>query len=338
MADASRNDSTSGGSSRSDSVIGPDSAPGASLETAIPGNAPEMADSAAQTARLTRGQILRRRFFRNKSAVGGLVGFGLIVLLAVVGPRIARYHYTEPDFLAFHVPPNADHWLGTTKDGSDVFAMVIEGLRKSLIIGLSVAAIQTGVAAIVGSAAAYFGGWFDKVALWVIDLLLVVPSFLIIAIVSQSVSGQSKGSIPLFIILLAAFGWMLTARVIRSMTLSVRNMEYVTAARYMGVSAPRIIARHILPNVSSYIIIDATLGIASAVLSETTLSYFGFGVKPPNTSLGTLIQQSQGDVAVYPWAFIAPAVVLMVMLVCVNLIGDGVRDALDSSSKSGGQA
>ncbi|WP_103063452.1 ABC transporter permease [Actinomyces qiguomingii] len=298
-----------------------------------------MSDSStAGSARLTRGQILRRRFFRNKSAVAGLVGFGLIVLLAGIGPLVARYHYTEPDFLAFHVAPNADHWLGTTKDGSDVFAMVIEGLRKSLIIGLSVAAIQTAVAAIVGSAAAYFGGWFDKVALWVVDLLLVVPSFLIIAIVSQSVSGQSKGSIPLFIILLAAFGWMLTARVIRSMTLSVRNMEYVTAARYMGVSAPRIIARHILPNVSSYIIIDATLGVASAVLSETTLSYFGFGVKPPNTSLGTLIQQSQGDVAVYPWTFIAPAVVLMVMLVCVNLIGDGVRDALDSSSKSGGRA
>ena len=124
----------------------------------------------------------------------------------------------------------------------------------------------------------------------------------------------------------------------RSMTLSVRNQEYVTAARYMGVPSPVIIFRHIIPNISSYLIIDATLGVASAVLSETTLSYFGFGVKPPNTSLGTLIAQSQGDVVVYPWTFLAPALVLVVMLVCVNLIGDGVRDALDSSSRSGGQA
>ena len=122
------------------------------------------------------------------------------------------------------------------------------------------------------------------------------------------------------------------------MTLSVRNMEYVTAAKYMGVPAPTIIARHILPNISSYIIIDATLGVASAVLSETTLSYFGFGVKPPKTSLGTLIAQSQGDIAVYPWTFVYPALILIVMLVCINLVGDGVRDALDSSSKSGGQA
>lgn len=296
------------------------------------------AKKATDAKRLTRGQIFRRRFLRNSSAVIGLIGFVLIILLAFVGPSFSPYKYTDSDFLAFHVPPNADHWLGTTKDGSDVFAMTLEGLRKSLVIGLTVAGIQTVVAAVVGSAAAYFGGWFDKVALWVIDLLLVVPSFLLIAIISQNVSAQSKGSIPAFIVLLAAFGWMLSARVVRSMTLSVRNMEYVTAARYMGVKSPTIIVRHILPNIASYIIIDGTLAVAAAVMAETSLSYFGFGVKPPQTSLGTLIAQSQGDVAVYPWTFVFPALVLVVLLVCVNLIGDGVRDAFDSSSKSGGKA
>jgi len=296
------------------------------------------AKKATDARRLTRGQIFRRRFLRNRSAVLGLVGFILIVVFAIVGPYISAYDYTESDFLAFNSPPSANHWLGTTKDGSDVFAMTVEGLRKSLVIGLSVAGIQVAVAAVVGSAAAYFGGWFDRVALWVIDLLLVVPSFLLIAIVSQSISAQSKGSIPAFILLLAIFGWMLSARVIRSMTLSVRNMEYVTAAKYMGVRAPTIIGRHILPNIASYIIIDGTLGVAVAVMSETSLSYFGFGVKPPQTSLGTLIAQSQGDVAVFPWTFVYPALVLVVLLVCVNLIGDGVRDAFDSSSKSGGRA
>lgn len=296
------------------------------------------AERVRNARRLTRGQIFRRRFLRNHSAVVGLVGFVVVVLLAVLGPSISPWHYTDSDFLAFHQAPSATHWLGTTKDGSDVLAMTLEGLRKSLLIGLSVAAIQVVVAAAVGSAAAYFGGWFDKVALWFVDLLLVVPSFLLIAIISQQVGSQSKGSITMFIVLLGAFGWMLSARVVRSMTLSVRNQEYVTAARYMGVPSPVIIFRHIIPNISSYLIIDATLGVASAVLSETTLSYFGFGVKPPNTSLGTLIAQSQGDVVVYPWTFLAPALVLVVMLVCVNLIGDGVRDALDSSSRSGGQA
>lgn len=312
--------------------------------TNIPLNQTEATDPAAGSStapaakRLTRGQILRRRFLRNKSAVGGLIGFGLILLIALIGPYIGNYHYTESDFLSFAVPPNDDHWLGTTKDGSDVFAMTIEGLRKSLVIGLSVAGIQTFVAATVGSAAAYFGGWFDRAALWVIDLLLVLPSFLLIAIISQSISPQSKGSVPAFIALLALFGWMLSARVIRSMTLSVRNMDYVTAAKYMGVKAPTIIGRHILPNISSYIIIDATLGVAIAVISETSLSYFGFGVKPPQTSLGTLIAQSQGDIDIYPWTFLAPAVVLVALLVCINLIGDGIRDAIDSSSKSGGKA
>lgn len=298
----------------------------------------EGAEKVRNGKQLSRGQIFRRRFLRNRSAVAGVIGFLLIVVLAVVGPYISQWDYTESDFLAFAKPPSPEHWLGTTKDGSDVFAVTVEGLRKSLIIGLSVAGIQTVVAAAVGSSAAYFGGWVDKVSLWVIDLLLVVPSFLLIAIIAQSVSGQSKGSIPMFIILLAIFGWMLSARVIRSMTLSVRSMDYVKAAKYMGVPAPTIIVRHILPNISSYIIIDATLGVAAAVLSETTLSYFGFGVKPPQTSLGTLIAQSQGDIAIYPWTFVYPALVLVVMLVCINLIGDGVRDALDSSSKSGGQA
>ncbi|MFC2359960.1 MAG: ABC transporter permease [Actinomyces dentalis] len=296
------------------------------------------AKKATDARRLTRGQLFRRRFMRNRGAVLGLAGFIFIVVFAIMGPYVANYDYTESDFLAFNSPPNADHWLGTTKDGSDVFAMTVEGLRKSLVIGLSVAGIQVTVAAVVGSAAAYFGGWFDRVALWVIDLLLVVPSFLLIAIVSQNISAQSKGSIPTFILLLAIFGWMLSARVIRSMTLSVRNMEYVTAAKYMGVRAPTIIGRQILPNIASYIIIDGTLGVAVAVMSETSLSYFGFGVKPPQTSLGTLIAQSQGDVAVFPWTFVYPALVLVALLVCVNLIGDGVRDAFDSSSKSGGRA
>jgi len=131
---------------------------------------------------------------------------------------------------------------------------------------------------------------------------------------------------------------MLTARVVRSLTLSVKNLDYVNAARFMNVRSPIIIARHIIPNIASLLIIDATVNVAYAVISETTLSYFGFGVQAPNTSLGTLIAQSQGDVAVFPWTFVYPALVLVALLVCVNLIGDGVRDAFDSSSKSGGRA
>lgn len=287
--------------------------------------------------RMTRGQLVRRRFFRNKTSIIGIVGMIVIVAFAVVGPMIAKWGFAEVDYEAFYSPPSADHWFGTTQGGRDVYAMTAEGLRKSLIIGLVVAGLQTSIAAIFGSMAAYFGGWFDKVALWVIDLLLVVPSFLMIAILSQR-AGAARGSITMFIILLAIFGWMLSARVVRSLTLSVRNAEYVTAAKYMSVPPMTIIVRHILPNISSLLIIDATLGVASAVLSETALSYFGFGVQAPNVSLGTLIAEGQRAATTFPWIFLAPATVLVLMLISINFIGDGVRDALDPSSKSGGKA
>ncbi len=261
-----------------------------------------------------------RRFARNRSAVVGLVGLILLVAFAAFGNLLTP-----------------EHWFGTTQGGRDVFAMVVEGTRKSMIIGLCVALLQTGIAAIVGSSAAYFGGWWEKVALWATDMLLVIPSFLIIAILSQRFGAQ-RGSITLFIVLLAGFGWMLTARVVRSLTLSVKNLDYVTAARFMSVPSPVIIARHIIPNIASLLIVDATVNVAYAVISETTLSYFGFGVQSPNTSLGTLIAEGQRSATTYPWIFLFPAAVLVLMLLCVNFMGDGLRDAIDPSSKSGGKA
>lgn len=286
--------------------------------------------------RMTRGALVRRRFFRSTTSKIGVIGIILIVLLALVGPYITQWDYQQVDRM-FLSPPGPEHWFGTTQGGRDVFALTIEGLRKSLMIGTAVAAIQTVVAALVGASAAYFGGFFEKAALWVIDLLLVIPSFLIIAVISQKTGGNNSSTL-LFILLLAAFGWMLTARVVRSMTLSVKNLEYVTAARYMSVPSHVIITKHIIPNVASYLIIDAALAFVSAVMSETVLSYFGFGVQPPETSLGTLIAEGQGMAVTYPWIFMAPAMILTLTLIFVNFIGDGLRDAIDPSSKSGGRA
>ena len=287
--------------------------------------------------RLNRRQLVSRRFLRNKTSVVGMIGFAFIVLFALFGAQISPWTYTQVDSTAFLQPPSAEHWWGTSQNGRDIFAMTIEGLRKSLIIGLSVAAIQTVVAALVGSAAAYFGKYVDKTILWMIDLLLVIPSFLLIAITTQRLGGQ-RGSTLTFIFLLAAFGWMLTARVIRAMTLSVISLDYVRAAKYMSVPSWSIITRHIIPNVSSYLIIDATLGVVAAVMSETVLSYFGFGVQPPETSLGTLLADGQKMATTFPWIFLAPATVLTLTLIFINFMGDGLRDAIDPSSRSGGRA
>lgn len=288
-------------------------------------------------AHLSRGALVRRRFFRSSTAKVGLFGFSAIVLLAIFGPMLSPWDYTAVDNTSFLKPPSANHIFGTTQGGRDVFALTLQGLRQSLIIGVSVALIQTTLAAIVGSTAAYFGKVVDKVILWFIDLLLVIPSFLLIATISQR-AGGAKGSILVFILLLSAFGWMLSARVVRSLTMSVKSLEYVTAARYMSVPSYVIIARHIIPNVASYLIIDAALGFVAAVMGETALSYFGFGVQPPNTSLGVLIAEGQTLTTTSPWIFLAPALLLTLSLVFVNFIGDGLRDALDPSSKSGGKA
>ncbi|WP_420174563.1 ABC transporter permease [Luteococcus sp. OSA5] len=286
---------------------------------------------------LSRGRLVLKRFWRPLGAKIGVVGLSLVVLLAIVGPHIGQWRFDDVDNEWFLSPPSNLHWFGTTQGGRDVFAMTMQGLRKSLIIGFSVSLLVTTIAAIVGASAAYFGGKVEKVILWIIDLMLVIPSFLMIAIISQNTGGD-KGSTWLFILLLVAFSWMISSRVVRAMTLSVVNLDYINAAKFMSVPSWVIITKHVLPNISSYLIIDATLAVATAIISETALSYFGFGVQAPDTSLGTLLGEGTQMATTFPWVFLAPATLLVITLLSVNFIGDALRDAIDPSSKSGGQA
>lgn len=287
--------------------------------------------------RITRRRLILRRFLRNKGAVLGLVVITALVVIALIGPYVTQWAYDEVDRRAYLKPPSDRHPLGSTQSGRDMLALTLRGLRKSLLIGFLVALLSTGIAAIVGSFAAYFGGWFERIALWVIDLLLVVPSFLLIAVLS---TGGPKGPYAwlLLVALLAGFGWMLSSRVVRSLTLSVKEREYVQAARFMGLSAPKTIVRHILPNISSLLIIDATLNVSTAILAETGLSFFGFGVQPPDTSLGTLLGEGARQVNSFPWLFASPAIAVVILVLSVNAVGDGLRDALDPNSASGGTA
>ncbi|GAA4999287.1 hypothetical protein GCM10025734_33660 [Kitasatospora paranensis] len=181
----------------------------------------------------------------------------------------------------------------------------------------------------MGACAGYFGGWTDRALMFLVDLLLVFPSFLIISIVSPGLKGSGW---LVFVLLLALFNWMVTARVVRSMTMSLREREFVRAAQYMGVRPFTIILRHILPNVSSFLIIDATIAVGGAVMSEAALSYFGFGVRPPDVSLGTLLAAGTDQAPVFPWLFYFAAALLVLFVLAVNLIGDGLRDALDPTT------
>jgi peptide/nickel transport system permease protein len=276
-----------------------------------------------------RWSIVARRFLARRLAVFGLAVLVILFALAFLGPYVATYGYTDRDFGAFLQGPSAEHWFGTTQTGGDVFALTLRGMQKSLVIGLLVAVVSTGIAALVGSFAGYFGGWVERALMWVVDLLLVLPSFLIVAILSPTFRGRTW---LVFVVLLAAFLWMVTARIVRGMTISLREREYVMAARYMGVPAHTIIFRHVLPNISSLLIIDATINVSAAIISETGLSYFGFGVQPPDVSLGTIIADATNSAATDPWLFAFPGGLLVVIVLAVNLVGDGLRDALDPSS------
>jgi peptide/nickel transport system permease protein len=282
-----------------------------------------------ETRIASRWGIVLHRFRRKRLAMFGLVVIVFLFALAFLGPFIGKWEYTDHDFNAFLQGPSADHWFGTTQTGGDVYALTLRGMQKSLIIGLLVALFSTGLAALVGSFAGYLGGWVDRCLMWFVDLLLVLPGFLIIAILSPVFRGKTW---LVFVILLAAFLWMVTARIVRGMTISLREREYVMAARYMGVPAHRIIFRHILPNISSLLIVDATINVSAAVISETGLSYFGFGVQPPDVSLGTLIADGTQSATTYPWLFGFAAGLLVAIVLAVNLVGDGLRDALDPTS------
>jgi len=279
---------------------------------------------------VSRGRLVLKRFLRRRMAVFGLFLVVALFLLAFVGPHLTRWSYESQDFNAYLQPPSPSHWFGTTQVGEDVFAQTMRGMQKSLIIGLLAAFLGTGAAAVVGSFAGYFSGWVDRSLMWVVDLLLVLPSFLIIAILSPIFRGKTW---LVFVVLLAAFIWMITARVVRGLTMSLKEREFVQAARFMGVPATKIIFRHILPSMASLLIIDYTINVGGVILAETGLSFFGFGVQPPDVSLGTLIRDGTTSALTYPWLFQFAGGMLILFVLAVNFVGDGLRDALDPRAR-----
>ncbi len=287
-----------------------------------------------RTKRLSKLQLYSRRFLRNRTAVAGAVVFVVIVLFAIIGPFTQRFDHVELDFLALSDPPSGEHWFGTNNAGNDLYAQVVVGLQRSLMIAITVSLGTTVLAALVGTTAAYFGGWYERISLLVIHFLMVVPTFLVLAMLSND-SGGDWRVIALMLILVS---WFFTARTIWTLSLSLREREYIAAARYMGVSGLRIVVRHMLPNIGSLLIINFTLGVVAAVQAETGLSFLGFGVKAPDVSLGSLIGVGAGTITSAPWLFLFPAAALTLLTVSMALIADGLRDALDPTSAAGGRA
>ncbi|MFB4311081.1 ABC transporter permease [Actinomadura sp. GTD37] len=256
-----------------------------------------------------------------RRGVAGLVLLAAVVLLAFAGPLVSPWRWDETDFTAFRQGPSARHWLGTTQGGRDVFALVLRGAQKSLLIGLLVAVLSTALAAVVGTVAGYAGGPVDRALMRGADLLLVPPPLLVVAVLAPA-----RGW-PVLVPLLAALMWMPAARMVRAATLAAREREHVLAARFAGVGVPRLIVRHVLPQAASLLVADASLTAGVAITAEGGLSYLGLGVRPPDVSLGTVIADGQGAAAT--WPFGAAAGLLVLIVLAVNLLGDGLRDVLD---------
>ncbi|WP_399084489.1 ABC transporter permease [Streptomyces sp. BBFR2] len=292
---------------------------------------PAAAPPAARPRSHRLGRLYLRRFLRNRLAVTGVAIFVLLVLFSAFGGLLTPYTYADTDFAALTQPPGAAHWFGTNQGGNDVYASAVHGLQRSLVIAVSVSVLTVTVAAVIGSGAAYFGGRIERATLAVIHFLLVVPSFLILALVSHRLAGDWR----VLIVVLTVFGWMSTARVIWSVSTSLRERDYVRAAEFMGVSAPRIIRRHLIPNLGSLLIVNLTLGVVATVLSETALSFLGFGVQTPDVSLGTMLADGATTVTSAPWLFAFPAGLVVLLTVSMTFIGDGLRDALDPTSVTG---
>lgn len=283
---------------------------------------------------MSKAKLYARRYFRNIPATIGLGIFVLLVIFAIFGPLLQKWDHVELDFLALSEGPSAEHWFGTTSAGNDLYAMTVEGLRRSLMIALVVSTGTTVISAIAGAAAAYFGGWWEKVILGLIHFMLAIPGFLIVALVTNG-SGGNWFVLALMLILI---GWMLLARTVWTLSLSIREREFMQAARYMGVGSFMIVLRHMLPNMASLLIINFTLGIISAVNSETSLSFLGFGVQIPDVSLGTLIATGSSVITSAPWVFLFPGGVLTLLTLSMAFVADGLRDALDPNSAAGGRA
>jgi peptide/nickel transport system permease protein len=273
--------------------------------------------------RRSQTQMVIRRFMAHKLAVGSLVVFVLVVLASLVGGRFWKYGYADITD-QFSTPPSLEHPMGTDDIGHDTLAQVLRGAQKSVQVALMVAFLATTIGAVIGAVAGYYRGWVDAALMRFTDLILTIPSIAILAVLA-SVVAEEAGNWFFIGLVLALLQWTYIARVVRGTFLSLREKEFVEAARALGASDARIMFRHLLPNATGSIIVNATVTVAVAILIETALSYLGLGIKPPDTSLGLLISTGQQAATTRPWLFYFPGLIIIIIALTINFVGDGLR-------------
>jgi len=277
-------------------------------------------------------QLIIRRFMRHRAALAGMVMFLLLFIFAFVGGALWKHDHTQLDFGRYE-SPSGNHPFGTDRLGADMVAQTIRGLQFSLRIALIVAILATIIGVTLGALAGYKRGWVDAQIKRFVDLVLVIPGLVIVVVLARNsfslVPGQQGSNWLLVAVYLSLVFWLPTARIVRGMVLSLREKEFVEAAKAMGANTSRIVFRHIMPNTVDVVIVNATLAVALAVLAETAISFLGLGVKSPDTSLGLMISQNQNELSLHPWLFFIPFTFIVLLSLSINFMGDGLRDAFD---------
>jgi peptide/nickel transport system permease protein len=270
-----------------------------------------------------------RRFFRDRMAIAGLAVVLAFFALSVLSPVIAQYDPGRIDVDNILSPPTAKHLLGTDDLGRDVFSRMVYGAGISLKVGFVAVGIAVFIGIILGAVSGYYGGWIDVIVMRLVDIMLCFPSFFLIL----SVIAFLEPSIFNIMAVIGLTSWMGITRLVRAEFLSLKERDFVLAERAIGAGAPRIIFMHILPNALAPVLVSATLGIASAVLTESALSFLGIGVQPPTPSCGNMLTQGKEVLGVAWWMSVFPGIAILLTVLGYNLLGEGIRDAIDPRLK-----
>ena len=310
---------------------GPNPASLGSAQPAAPAEVDSTVEAGLELKVRSQWTYARMRFLRHRLAMAGLIVLILVFGAGIFANYIAPYSFEQIDLTnVLHAPTlTGHHVFGTDEIGRDELSRVIYGIRTSEEVGVFVALVSTFVGLVIGAIAGYFGGWLDNLLMRITDLVLTLPFLAILAAASALLGAGDWKRITL---ILALLFWVGTARVVRGIFLSLREKEYVEAAKAAGGGDVRIMFRHILPNTLGPVVVSATLAVATAILIEAALAFLGLGIKPPTPSLGVLVQSGQTNPQQW-WLTIFPGITIVLVVLCVNFVGDGLRDALDPTQR-----
>lgn len=280
---------------------------------------------------LTYRQMAWRRFRRHRMAMFGAITLLLLFLYAFGGGLIytaERANFTDTSKRL--QPPSLEHPFGTDTVGRDVLARTVQGGRISLTIGLTAAFLEIIIGVLIGAIAGYHGGAVDNLLMRFTEAMLIIPSLFLLIVMARIVGG----SVPFIIVIIGLTSWMYVARIVRAEFLSLKESDYILAARSIGTPTREIIFRHILPNSMAPIVVAATLAVATAILSEAYISFLGMGVQPPTATWGNMLDGSYNYIETAPWLWIFPGLLILLTVLSINFVGDGLRDALDPRSRN----